>query len=137
MTCNAPAAVYANTLVFSGRILALAFFRIDGVALKLIRALPPVKRLTLRRILQEAGVDEKFVSTPCLRDAVWRCSDLDSHSALPAVDRERYPSHLLPLCLTSFRDYAVQVLAPRTESSEDSKVLVHDGDVRIEMSGNW
>lgn len=55
----AHAAVYANTLVFSGRILALAFFRIDGVALKLIRALPPVKRLTLRRVLQEAGANEK------------------------------------------------------------------------------
>ncbi|GAA5992393.1 hypothetical protein JCM10908_000461 [Rhodotorula pacifica] len=109
-------AVYANTLVFSGRILALAFFRIDGVALKLIRALPPVKRLTLRRILQEAGADE---------------------NALPAVDRECYPSHLLPLCLTSFRDYAAQVLTPRSGQSSDTQVLVHDGDIHIEMSGNW
>ncbi|GAA5875165.1 hypothetical protein JCM3774_001659 [Rhodotorula dairenensis] len=109
-------AVYANTLVFSGRILALAFFRVDGVALKLIRALPPVKRLTLRRVLQEAGIDE---------------------NALPAVDRECYPSHLLPLCLTNFRDYAAQVLSPRGDSSENCKVLVHDGDVHLEMSGNW
>lgn len=109
-------AVYANTLVFSGRILALAFFRIDGVALKLIRALPPVKRLTLRRVLQEAGANE---------------------NALPAVDRDCYPPHLLPLCLTNFRDYAAQVLSPQTRQSEDSQILVHDGDVHLEMSGNW
>ncbi|TKA58533.1 hypothetical protein B0A53_00274 [Rhodotorula sp. CCFEE 5036] len=109
-------AVYANTLVFSGRILALAFFRIDGVALKLIRALPPVKRLTLRRVLQEAGANE---------------------NALPAVDRDCYPPHLLPLCLTNFRDYAAQVSTPQTRQSEDSQILVHDGDVHLQMSGNW
>ncbi|BGP54940.1 hypothetical protein JCM8202v2_002527 [Rhodotorula sphaerocarpa] len=109
-------AVFANTLVFSGRILAIAFFRVDGVALKLIRALPPVKRQTLRRILQEAGADE---------------------SNLPEIDRESYPPHLFPLCLRSFRDYAEQVLSPRGAPSELDNVLVHDGDVRIEMSGNW
>lgn len=53
------AAVFANTLVFSGRILALAFFRIEGVALKLLRSLPPIRRNCLRRILDEAGIDEQ------------------------------------------------------------------------------
>lgn len=53
------------------------------------------------------------------------------------MDRDCYPSHLLPLCLTNFRDYAAQVLTPQTRQSEDSQVLVHDGDVHLEMSGNW
>lgn len=57
-------AVYANTLVFSGRVFALAFFRIEGVALKLLRALPPVKRLGLQRILEEAGINPQCVSLP-------------------------------------------------------------------------
>ena len=51
-------AVYANTLVFSGRIFALAFFRIEGVALKLLRALPTVKRQFVKRVLEEAGISE-------------------------------------------------------------------------------
>lgn len=54
-------AVYANTLVFSGRVFALAFFRIEGVALKLLRALPSVKRQFLTRVLDEAGVQEESV----------------------------------------------------------------------------
>jgi hypothetical protein len=41
---------------------ALAFFRIEGVALKLLRALPPVKRQCLKRVLDEAGVNEQCVS---------------------------------------------------------------------------
>ena len=52
-------AVYANTLVFSGRVFALAFWRIEGVGLKLLRALPQVKRAGLKRILEEAGVNEQ------------------------------------------------------------------------------
>jgi len=51
--------VYANTLVFSGRVFALAFWRIEGVGLKLLRALPQVKRAGLKRILEEAGVNEQ------------------------------------------------------------------------------
>lgn len=49
-------AVYANTLSFSGRLLATAFFRIEGVGKNLLRLLPPVKRMDLKRILNEAGV---------------------------------------------------------------------------------
>lgn len=57
----APAAVYANVLAFSSRVFALAFFRLEGVALKLLRSLPPVKRQGLKRILEEAGVNEQCV----------------------------------------------------------------------------
>lgn len=51
-------AVYANTLVFAGRIFALAFWRIEGVAIKLLKALPSVKKHSLTRILGEAGIPE-------------------------------------------------------------------------------
>lgn len=54
-------AVYANTLAFSGRMLALAFFRLEGVGLKLLRLLPQVKRQDLKRVAQEAGIDWRCV----------------------------------------------------------------------------
>ncbi|GAA6060753.1 hypothetical protein JCM10212_003797 [Sporobolomyces blumeae] len=110
-------AVYANTLVFSGRVFALAFFRIEGVALKLLRALPPVKRHGLKRILEEAGVDE---------------------NRLPPVDLEAYPSHLASLCLRNFRTYTSLLLpmAPRPTSPDD-QFLVRDGNIVVEMAGNW
>jgi hypothetical protein len=103
--------------------------------LKLIRALPPVKRLTLRRVLQEAGANEKSVLLCQNKSRIE--PDLEPRSALPAVDRDCYPPHLLPLCLTNFRDYAAQVSTPQTRQSEDSQILVHDGDVHLQMSGNW
>jgi hypothetical protein len=53
-------AVYANTLSFSGRLLAVAFFRIEGVGLKLLRLLPVVKRQDLKRILQEVGIPSLY-----------------------------------------------------------------------------
>ncbi|GAA6019570.1 hypothetical protein JCM10207_003748 [Rhodosporidiobolus poonsookiae] len=110
-------AVYANTLVFSGRVFALAFFRIEGVALKLLRALPPVKRSGLRRILEETGVKE---------------------DQLPPADLETFPSHLWSLCLRDFRAYANLLLPPKTTPmTEDDGFLVRDGDVSVEMSGNW
>ncbi|GJN91395.1 hypothetical protein Rhopal_004416-T1 [Rhodotorula paludigena] len=108
-------AVYANTLVFSGRIFALAFFRIAGVALKLLRALPPVKRLSLRRILQEAGVDE---------------------NALPPAPTHVFPAHLSDLCLRDFHAYASLLLLPK-QMSENVDVLVNEGDITIELTGNW
>ncbi|GAA5861242.1 hypothetical protein JCM1840_003127 [Sporobolomyces johnsonii] len=110
-------AVYANTLVFSGRVFALAFFRIEGVALKLLRALPPVKRQGLKRILEEAGVKEH---------------------ELPPVDLEAFPSHLWSLCLRDFRSYTA-LLMPLTPKSMagDEQYLVRDGDIVVEMSGNW
>ena len=54
-------AVYANTLGFSGRLLAIAFFRIEGVGIKLLRLLPQVKRQDLKRVLQEIGVNARSV----------------------------------------------------------------------------
>lgn len=61
LVLTASAAVYANTLVFAGRVFALAFFRIEGVGLKLLRALPPIKRLCVRRLMIEAGLEDKCV----------------------------------------------------------------------------
>lgn len=118
MTQSTIAAVYANTLVFSGRIFALAFFRIEGVALKLLRALPPVKRQCLKRVLDEAGINEQ---------------------QLPQVDLEAFPPHLWPLCLRDLRSYTTLLLPlarPRTQT-EDDGTLVRDGDINVEMSGNW
>ncbi|GAA5976133.1 hypothetical protein JCM11641_003289 [Rhodosporidiobolus odoratus] len=110
-------AVYANTLVFSGRVFALAFFRIEGVALKLLRALPPVKRHGLIRILEEAGVKE---------------------NNLPPADLEAFPSHLWPLCLRDFQTYTKLLLPLKTTSaSEDEHYLVRDCEVAVEMTGNW
>ncbi|GAA5890657.1 hypothetical protein JCM6882_000614 [Rhodosporidiobolus microsporus] len=109
-------AVYANTLVFSGRIFALAFFRIEGVALKLLRALPPVKRQGLKRVLDEAEVQEH---------------------KLPPANLDAFPSHLHDLCLRDFRAYASLLLPIKKPSSEDDHYLVRDGNVEVEMSGNW
>ncbi|GAA6043762.1 hypothetical protein JCM8097_006660 [Rhodosporidiobolus ruineniae] len=110
-------AVYANTLVFSGRVFALSFFRVEGVALKLLRALPPVKRQGLKRILDETGVKE---------------------SALPEADLDAFPTHLHPLCLRDFRAYASLLIPLKSRQTEDDDhYLVRDGDVQVEMSGNW
>lgn len=45
---------------------ALAFFRVEGVAIKLLHALPPVKKQGLKRILDEAGIDETYVPSCAL-----------------------------------------------------------------------
>jgi hypothetical protein len=110
-------AVYANTLVFSGRVFALAFFRIEGVAYRLLRALPVVKRQYLRRILDEAGVVD---------------------NALSPVNKAAFPSHLLPLCLNDLQTYTELLLplVPRALPEEDN-YLVRDREIAVEMSGNW
>ncbi|GAA5935019.1 uncharacterized protein JCM15063_003129 [Sporobolomyces koalae] len=110
-------AVYANTLGFSGRVFALAFWRIEGVGLKLLRALPQVKRAGLKRILDEAGIDE---------------------NRIPPVDLDAFPEHLSRLCLQDFRAYTTFLLpSPIRQVEEDDKYLIKDGDVSIEMTGNW
>ncbi|GAA5824324.1 hypothetical protein JCM11251_000377 [Rhodosporidiobolus azoricus] len=109
-------AVYANTLVFSGRIFALAFFRIEGVALKLLRALPPVKRQGLKRILDEANVQE---------------------TNLPSATLDAFPPHLHDLCLRDFRVYTSLLLPLKKPSGEEDRFLVRDANVEVEMSGNW
>ncbi|KPV76862.1 uncharacterized protein RHOBADRAFT_51847 [Rhodotorula graminis WP1] len=108
-------AVYANILTFSSRVLALAFFRIDGVALKLLRALPPVKQQGLRRIMGEAGVDE---------------------NNLPPVDERAYPVHLSNLCLRDYRAYAALLVSPN-RPTDAVDVLIDEDDIKIEMTGNW
>lgn len=96
---------------------ALAFFRIEGVAFKLLRALPPVKRQCLKRVLDEIGITEH---------------------QLPSVDLELFPSHLWGLCLRDLRSYTALLLpaGPRTQTEEDS-YLVRDGELSVDMSGNW
>ncbi|GAA5960117.1 hypothetical protein JCM3765_002478 [Sporobolomyces pararoseus] len=110
-------AVYANTLVFSGRVFAIAFWRIEGVGLKLLRALPQVKRAGLKRVLEEAGMDENNI---------------------PPSDLEAFPPHLESLCLKDFRSYAALFLPlfPR-QADENEKYLIREGNYSIEMSGNW
>ncbi|GAA5844902.1 hypothetical protein JCM9279_000039 [Rhodotorula babjevae] len=108
-------AVFSNILAFSGRIFALSFFRIAGVGLKLLRALPPVKQQGLRRILAEAGVEE---------------------NDLPPVDDRAYPRHLSNLCLRDYRAYAALLVSPKPPTDVIDK-LVDDCDVKIELTGNW
>ncbi|BGP25489.1 proteophosphoglycan ppg4 [Rhodotorula toruloides] len=109
-------AVYANTLAFSGRVFALAFFRVEGVALKLLRALPTVKRQALRRVLQETGIRE---------------------DALPPADVDRFPPHLSELCLRNFSAYVNLHIGQRQQLGDDDRILVRDGAVEVEMLGNW
>ena len=51
-------AIFANTLGFAGKMLAAAFWNLDGVALKMLRLLPAVKKQHILRILSESGVDD-------------------------------------------------------------------------------
>ncbi|GAA6056647.1 hypothetical protein NBRC10513_001097 [Rhodotorula toruloides] len=87
-----------------------------GVALKLLRALPTVKRQTLRRVLEEAGVQE---------------------NALPPADVDRFPPHLSDLCLRDFPTYVKLHIGQRQQLGDEDRILVRDGDVEVEMSGNW
>ncbi|KAK4054082.1 hypothetical protein OIV83_001107 [Microbotryomycetes sp. JL201] len=115
-------AVYANTLVFSGRVMALAFFRIEGVAFKLLRALPRVKRQCFSRVLAEAGIKE---------------------DNLPTVNLELFPAHLWSLCLRDMKSYLDLLLPSGRKSSSqtaadvDDEALVRDANDVVEMAGNW
>lgn len=51
-------AIFANTLGFAGKMLAAAFWNLEGVALKMLRLLPAVKKQHVLRILSEAGVED-------------------------------------------------------------------------------
>jgi len=61
-----------------------------------------------------------------------------SHSRLPPVDLEAFPSHLSSLCLQNFRAYT-SLLLPLSSMPPlpDDKFLIKDGDISVEMSGNW
>ncbi|KAG0142291.1 hypothetical protein CROQUDRAFT_97701 [Cronartium quercuum f. sp. fusiforme G11] len=108
-------AVYANTLVFAGRMLSMAFFRIEGVARKLLRALPPVKRMSMRRILDEMQHSSSSLS-----------------SERPNL--QPFPAYLRELCFTDLASYC-RVFS--TASAENDNVLVQEGNFHVEMSGNW
>ena len=118
--------VYQNTLIFSGRLLAVAFFRVNGVASKLLRALP-VNRFALERVAREFEWQRK------------RPHDFDRFA-------NRFPATLRQLCYKDSRDY-LKMLDSETvggcvneldsHGTEDDRFLVCQPEVEVEMSGNW
>lgn len=123
------AAVYANTLVFSGRMLALAFFRLEGVAHKLLSSLPPVKRTALKRVLDELG--------PPSRSVGWLLSRVPPHGVLGSSTNpggSRFPDHLAHLAFVDLTSYCRLFGSGQQSGSEP---LVREGEVEVEMSGNW
>ena len=121
-------AVYANTLGFSGRLLAIAFFRIEGVGIKLLRLLPQVKRQDLKRILQEMGVNTRFVMSQTL----WHLLKSRRNPPLPRMDI--FPEHLAELCFTDLHTYAA-LLSPLAQS--ENSFLVESNGNFVRMHGNW
>lgn len=113
--------VYQNTLIFSGRLLAVAFFRVKGVAGKLLRALP-INRFALERVAGEAGW-EKVVPT--------RFEEY----------RQLYPETLRDYCFSSPRTYLKildrQSNDSQTEESDEERYLIRQPGVEVEMTGNW
>jgi hypothetical protein len=120
--------VYQNTLIFSGRLLAVAFFRVDNVASKLLRALP-VNRFALERVAAEAKWD---VNCPAPED--WEAY------------KQRFPASLTDFCFQDARSY-LKMLDSHTsissnpsmteEQADDDRFLVRQGEIEVEMSGNW
>ncbi|KAN0064525.1 hypothetical protein ACQY0O_002153 [Thecaphora frezii] len=114
--------VYQNTLIFSGRLLAVAFFRVEGVATKLLRALP-VNRFALERVAKEAGWQQKHPP------------DMDKF-------RAKFPESLRQLCFKDARSYLKMldnesVSAGTDVGAEDDRFLVRQPEVEVEMTGNW
>ncbi|GAC94979.1 hypothetical protein PHSY_002552 [Pseudozyma hubeiensis SY62] len=118
--------VYQNTLIFSGRLLAVAFFRVNGVASKLLRALP-VNRFALERVAREFEWQRK------------RPVDFDRFA-------NRFPATLRQLCYKDSRQYlkmldsesvAGSANGSDPQSAEDDRFLVCQPEVEVEMSGNW
>jgi hypothetical protein len=113
--------VYQNTLIFSGRLLAVAFFRVKGVAGKLLRALP-VNRFALERVAGEAGW-EKVVPA--------RFEEY----------RHLYPESLRAYCFSDPRTYLkvldTQSNDSQAEDSDAERYLIRQPGVEVEMTGNW
>ena len=118
--------VYQNTLIFSGRLLAVAFFRVNGVATKLLRALP-VNRFALERVAREFDWQRK------------RPVDF-------ARFVKRFPAGLRQLCYKDSREYlkmldSVSIAGAGSglepHAAEDDRFLVCQPEVEVEMSGNW
>jgi len=101
---------------------AVAFFRVDGVASKLLRALP-VNRFALERVATEAGWD---TAQP---------ADWDDYCM-------RFPVSLQPFCYRDARSY-LKVLDSQTlagtgeDENEEDRFLVRQPEVEVEMTGNW
>lgn len=105
--------------VFSS--IAVAFFRVEGVASKLLRALP-VNRFALERVANEAAWDSR------------QPTDFDSY-------RSRFPTSLQDFCFQDARTY-LQMLDSQTLSSDgvesdDDRYLVRQDSIEVEMTGNW
>lgn len=128
--------VYQNTLIFSGRVLAIAFFRIEGVAGKLLSDLP-IKRWSLDHLAVEAGWPQVKPQT----EQGW-----DEYLSL-------FPVHLRPYCFRDCKSYLPQFEAggrwrqkfptPGTSSGSmgssgaNTSYLIDRADVKVEMGGNW
>ncbi|SPC61592.1 uncharacterized protein UHOD_03279 [Ustilago sp. UG-2017b] len=118
--------VYQNTLIFSGRLLAVAFFRVNGVASKLLRALP-VNRFALERVAREFEWKRK------------RPTDFQKFA-------NRFPATLRQLCYKDSREYLKMLDSESiagagngsdSGTQEDDRFLVCQPEVEVEMSGNW
>lgn len=109
--------VYQNTLIFSGRLLAVAFFRIEGVASKLLRALP-VNRFALERVATEARWQE-------IQPSDWEAF------------KRHFPAWLHDFCFEDARSYLKMLDSQPGQSEDDDRFLVRQESVEVEMTGNW
>lgn len=109
--------VYQNTLIFSGRLLAVAFFRIEGVASKLLRALP-VNRFALERVANEAQWHDR-------QPLEWE------------KFKGQFSTWLHDFCFEDARSYLKMLDSQSGQTEEDDRFLVRQGHVEVEMSGNW
>lgn len=106
---------------------AVAFFRVAGVASKLLRALP-VNRFALERVASEARWERNVPSN-------WEAY------------KRHFPSSLHDFCFQDARSY-LKILDSHSSSSpanplsqndseDDDRYLVRQPEVEVEMSGNW
>ncbi|MCO5613976.1 hypothetical protein L7F22_068256 [Adiantum nelumboides] len=109
--------VYQNTLIFSGRLLAVAFFRIEGVASKLLRALP-VNRFALERVANEAQWNDR-------QPVEWE------------KFKGQFSTWLHDFCFEDARSYLKMLDSQSGQTEEDDRFLVRQEHVEVEMSGNW
>lgn len=119
--------VYHNNLVFAGRIIALSLFRIPGVGIKLLMALP-VRKASLKYVTREA----RWTETAPVGEG-W-----ESYLAC-------FPDHLRPLCFLDSTSYDTIVSAQPTLGEEVehntvmhmSTYLVQHNGSGIKMGGYW
>ncbi|WVW82100.1 hypothetical protein I302_104105 [Kwoniella bestiolae CBS 10118] len=100
--------VFHNTLLFSGRFLAFAFFRVPHVGEQLVTVLQPPKGALMR-----------FTKNIMM--------------GVPACPvKPEYPEHLLPLCFDNSRAYTARLaaLAPEFPTEEER-------DAFLFQPGNW